>query len=493
MIEKNTIFVIFGATGDLTKRKLIPAFYNLYKNGKLPEKFRILGASGTDLNDERFRDKAIDSLNNFDKDKINLNIDNNFLSKIFYNQLDLTTIDGYKYLLDRINSFLKQDNNNLIKTEIICYLAIPPQLFETVLSHLDSIGFNKYNKNKTIKIIFEKPFGFDLKSAQNLNESLMKVFDENQVFRIDHYLGKDAVQNFLAVRFANSIFEPVWNHRYIDNIQITAFEKLGVEQRAGYYDKAGALRDMVQNHLLQMLSYIAMEPPTELVSNKIRDEKAKVLSSIKKISEDGGNNVIFGQYDKGLIDKKEVKSYLKEDGIKENSRTETFVAAKFEIDNWRWSNVPFYLRTGKRMSKKGTVIVIEFKKLPSILFNKNDDLEPNRLIIEVQPDASIDMLFNIKSTESKHAVTPIVAQFDKKHFADLNSHEAYENLFVEILKGDQSLFTRWDGVKASWEIVDSMVNCKDNCPIIYKYEAGSTGPIQSEKLLENDSRKWYNL
>jgi len=479
MENKKRIFVIFGATGDLTKRKLIPAFYSLYFNSKLNKNFTILGVAGSKFSDEDYRKKSIEFIKDFchtDKKKPC----DYFLSKIFYNQLDLTEIDGYKYLIEKINSI---SNSN---TEIICYLAIPPQLFKIVLAHLNSVGLNK-NNEKNIKIVFEKPFGFDLQSAQDLNENLMRVFNEKQIYRIDHYLGKGAVQNFQVVRFANSILEPIWNKRYIDNIQITAFEELGVMQRARYYDKAGALRDMVQNHLLQMLSYVAMEPPITLDSNKIRDEKVKVFSSIKKISSE---NIIFGQYEKGKIKGKKVVGYLEEEGIKKKSRTETFVATKIEINNWRWFGVPFYLRTGKRMNKKGTTIVVEFKKLPNILYNKNEDLQPNKLIIEVQPNASINMIFNIKSTKSKNLVKPVVAEFDRKYFNELNSHEAYETLFLEIINSDQSLFTRWDGVEASWKIVDLMVNCRDNCPIIFKYEAGSCGPKAADELLEKDGREW---
>jgi len=479
------LFIIFGATGDLTKRKLIPAFYNLFNNSKISKNFTILGASNTKYTNEEYKEKSIEFIKNFchtDKTKIN----QKFLSKISYTKINLTKINDYKQLLKKINLITTKN------TELIFYLAIPPQLFKTVLTHLDKIGLNKNSKNK-IKIIFEKPFGFDLKSAKDLNEKLMTVYNENQIYRIDHYLGKDAVQNFQAVRFSNSILEPIWNNKYIDNIQITAFEELGVEQRAIYYDKAGALRDMVQNHILQMLAYIAMEPPTELTADKIRNEKVKIFSSIKNIGNYNANDVVFGQYTKGKIQNKKVIDYLDEKNIKKTSKTETFVAAKFEINNWRWSGVPFYIRTGKRMNKKGTIIVIEFKKLPSILYNQNNTLEPNKLIIQVQPNASIDMIFNIKSLDSKYAVTPVLAEFDKKQFNDLNSHEAYENLFLEILKSDQSLFTRWDGVEASWKIVDSMVNCKKNCPIIHKYKSGTTGPSQSDKLLKKDGKQWHNI
>lgn len=479
---EKTIFVLFGATGDLSKRKLLPALYNIYLEKKEKSNFEIFGCATKNFKDESFRNFAMESLTNFGNFK---EVNTNFIDNIFYNSIDFSNEEGYKYLIDRIN--LKTEN---FESELIFYLAVPPNLFSTVIHNLDLVGINKHNPSK-IKIIFEKPFGSNLKSARDLNNNLIKVFDEEQIYRIDHYLGKDAVQNFLVLRFANSLFEPIWNSHYIDNIQITAYEEIGVEQRAKYYDKSGALRDMVQNHLLQMLSLIAMEAPTDLCAEKIRDEKVKVLSSIKTLDENNPNQVVFGQYKEGKINGEIVKSYLQEEGIEENSKTETFVALKLEIDNWRWAGVPFYLRTGKRMNKKGTTIVVEFKKIPSILYNKNNTLVSNKLLIEVQPDASISLQFNIKSEKTKDKVIPVTAEFDHKKFSGLNTPEAYQILLSEVFKEDQSLFTRWDGVEVSWKIIDNLVECKNNCPMIYKYESGSNGPDAAKKLLERDNRQWY--
>jgi len=477
MKAKRKIFVLLGATGDLAKRKLFRALQVLFENDN--SDLIVLGASADQYNDEEFRNQiVIPSL----KDT---SVNEKFISQIYYNKLDFTNTENYKYLISRIDEL---SNSN---TEIIFYLAIPPQLFTNVLENLNSHRINKKN-NRNIKIVFEKPFGTDLKSATILNNSIIEVFDEKQIYRIDHYLGKDAVQNFLVFRFANSIFEPLWNHKYIDNIQITGFETLGVEQRAGYYDHAGALRDMVENHLFQMLSLIAMEPPSKLDADSIRDEKVKIFDSIEEV-ENWKEHSVFGQYSSNTINNEYIKGYKEEEGVAKNSRTETYVALKILIDNWRWKGVPFYLRTGKRMKKSGTTIVIEFKDTPNILYNKKGNLEPNRLIIKVQPNSNILMEFNIKSPNKNFLINSILTEFDKQKFCDLNTPEAYVILFEEIFKGDQTLFTRWDGVEKSWRIVDKLINCKSECPVIFPYDALSWGPVQADELLEKDNHKWYHF
>jgi len=359
---------------------------------------------------------------------------------------------------------------------------MPPALFEPILENIKTSGLYS-EKNSIKKIAFEKPFGSDLVSAQKLNAQIMKVFDESQIYRIDHYLGKEAVQNFLVLRFANHFLEPLWNNRHIDNIQISAPENLGVGTRAGYYEKSGAVKDMVQNHLFQMLSLIAMEPPVNLHADSIRDEKYKVFSAIKDFHGDWDHNVVFGQYE----------GYKKEKGIASNSKTETFVALKLELDNWRWAGVPFYLRTGKMLKRKGTMIVVEFKSLPNILYNRKGKLESNKLIIKVQPDEKIEMMLNIKSPKGNLRIDPVKIDFDHKKFFGIGSPQAYERILSDIEKGDQTLFTRWDGVEESWKIIDKLVDCKDNCPILFKYDKGSWGPNQSDEFIGQDGRSWFNF
>jgi len=473
---KKTIYVLFGITGDLAKRKLIPSFYHLDKNNKISEDFEVIGIGRKPIEKQDFENNIENYLKEFGNIKKS-EIKKEFTSKFSYQQIDFTNLDDYKNLKEIIDKKSKSKS-----TQVIYYLAMPPSLFKPILENIGNSGLNDQS-NSIKKIAFEKPFGNNLDSAKELNNSIMKVFKEEQVYRIDHYLGKDAVQNFLVLRFANHLLEPLWNNRHIDNIQITASEKLGVENRASYYDSSGALKDMVQNHLFQMLSLIAMEPPVTLEPEKIRDEKSKVFSSIKDFDGEWDKNVVFGQY----------KNYLSEPKIPKKSRTETYVALKVEIENWRWSGVPFYLRTGKKLKEKGTTIVIEFKKLPNLLFNKKGDLESNKLVIKIQPNEKIEMQLNVKSPDSKLKINPVFTQFDQKDFFGIGSPEAYQKILSDIELGDQTLFTRWDGVKKSWEIVDKLVGCKDNCPIVFKYECGSYGPIQADKLLEKDNRYWHNF
>ncbi len=475
----DTLYVVFGATGDLMKKKLFPSFSNIFNENK---NLKVLGIGRKDFDDKSFRDFNYDFLN-----KEISNLDSNFINSIFYEKLDYSKTQDYINLQKRINEFKEKSKD----FQVIFYLALPPHLFETVMNNLKEFNLNSINLYNS-KIVFEKPFGEDLKSAKDLNEKIRNVFQEKQVFRIDHYLGKGPIQNFLALRFANSFFEPLWNNKYIDNVQITGFETLGIEGRGEYYEKSGALKDMLQNHLLQMLSLIAMESPTSLDAKHIRDEKVKLFESITHLEEDFSKHIIIAQYDKGLIDNQKVIGYLDEVGIAKNSKTETYVALRIFIDNWRWKGVPFYLRTGKRMNKKGTTVVVEFKQLPNILFNKFGDVESNKLIIHIQPDASISIEFNVKSPTTPNKVERVISEFDHKDFFGINSPQAYEVLFKEIIKGDQTLFSRSDEVEESWRIVDKIVNCKSNLKIS-KYKSGTIGPIESDKLLKEDGRQWNNF
>lgn len=477
MESTNTLFVVFGATGDLMKKKLFPSFYNLYtKNSNIS----VLGVGRQELNDETFREMNKELLCSFD--------DLAFKEKVFYQDVQYLEQESYLLLKEKID-LLKKEQKDL---QVIFYLAMPPHLFDPIMQNLKFHGLDSIETYNT-KIVFEKPFGVDLESAKELNRNILKSFKESQVYRIDHYLGKEAIQNFLTLRFANSFFEPLWNNNYIDNIQITGFETIGIEGRGGYYDNSGALKDMLQNHLLQMLSLIAMEPPATLGAKHIRDEKVKVFEAIHHLEKDMKGHIAYGQYGAGNIDGKEVLSYRDEEGIPEDSITETYVALRVFIDNWRWKGVPFYLRTGKRMQKRGTTVVVEFKKLPQLLYNSNDEVDTNKLIIHIQPDASISMEFNVKTPGTNTNVDPVIAEFDHKEFFGLETPEAYEVLFNEIVKGDQSLFARLDGVEEAWRIVDSIIKCKDLRENIEVYPSGSIGPKGAEKLLEEDGRKWHNL
>lgn len=477
MDTMHTLFVVFGATGDLMKKKLFPSFYNIYRKNPTVS---VLGVGRKELDDESFREMNNTILSSYENKK--------FQEEVFYQQISYTEQESYVHLKEKID-LLKQEKKNL---QVIFYLAMPPHLFNPIMQNLKIQGLDSIEEYQT-KIVFEKPFGVDLKSARELNTNILKAFKESQVYRIDHYLGKEAVQNFLTLRFANSFFEPLWNNHYIDNIQITGFETIGIEGRGGYYDESGALKDMLQNHLLQMLSLIAMEPPATLDAKHIRDEKVKVFEAIHHLEKDIEGHIAYGQYSQGVVEGEKVIGYREEEGIPKDSNTETYVALRVFIDNWRWKGVPFYLRTGKRMQKKGTTVVVEFKKLPQLLYNSKDTVDTNKLIIHIQPDASISMEFNVKTPGVSNKVDPVIAEFDHREFFGLDTPEAYEVLFNEIIKGDQSLFARLDGVEEAWRIVDTIVKCRDLREHIELYPSGSLGPKGADKLLEEDGRKWHNL
>jgi len=457
-----TTFVIFGSTWDLAKRKLIPALYNIFRNNA-SKKINILWVGRRDFSKKEFlkyiEKKSLEFIQYPDKF-------NAFLDTINYEQVEISESWDYKKLKKKVESLSDK------KTQIIYYLSISPKLFPVVIDNFKSVKLN----NKNVKIIFEKPFWTDLATAKELNNKITEVFSEKQVYRIDHYVGKEAIQNILAFRFTNIIFEPLWNNKYIDNIQITASEKVGVWDRAGYYDTSGALRDMVQNHLFQVLSLVTIDVPDRIDSHWIRVEKLKVFRNLK-LDKDLNKDIVFGQYN----------WYLDEKWVQEESRTETFVALKVEVCNWRFSWVPIYLRTWKALNEKSTKIVIEFKEIPDILFKKFWHIEKNRIILEVQPDESISISFNIKENGSSKEIENVVSSFSK----ELVWKEAYEKLIEDAIEWDKTLFTSWSMLKQTWKIVDELVNCRDNCPILFKYEKWTSGPDEMHKLLSKDGRKWY--
>ena len=485
---KPQVLVIFGASGDLTKRKLIPALFELFKQKLLPEKFAVLGASRTELSDDDFRKKTEEFL---PKDKKCQPLVTDFLKILFYQPLG--TEDSYEYpiLKDRLTTLAKQYG---IAENFIFYLSTPPKLYDIIPANLASVGLNKTDDGFR-RLIIEKPFGTDLTSARELNKKLLNYFEEDQLYRIDHYLGKETVQNMLVTRFANGIFEPIWNQNFIHHVEITAAESLGVEERGGYYDHAGAMRDMVQNHLMQLVGMVAMEPPVVIDADAIRNETFKVFQSLRPIREEEvSKNVIRGQYIESHIKNQLVKGYRQEKGVDPESRTETFLSMKFFIDNWRWSDVPFYIRTGKKLPTYVTEVVIHFKKTPHRLFGLNPDYQQsnNQLVIRIQPDEGILLKFGMKVPGAGFNVQTVNMDF---HYGDLgNTHlpSAYERLLLDCMQGDATLYSRGDAVEKAWEYVQPILNAwQDNPDIpVFGYPAGTWGPDVADQLIEDGTWRY---
>lgn len=474
--------IIFGASGDLTSRKLLPALYKLYKNKVLKKEFFILGSSRTEYDDEKFREDVEKSIQKFLPQVVfNKQTFKEFSKNLYYTKTEYNDLASYSKLYSLIESLSEKYK---IKN-IIFYLAIPPELFPDIINRL---GIIFKQKKEFIRIVIEKPFGYDLKSAKELNKIIHENFDEKQIYRIDHYLGKETVQNILMFRFANSIFEPIWNRNYIDHVQISALETVGVEHRAGYYEKAGALRDMFQNHMLQLLSLVAMESPVEFDADSIHDEKSKLFRSIRhKLNE----SVILGQYDRGQIDGIEVPAYREEKGVSFDSNTETYAAVKFMIDNLRWKDVPFYLRAGKRLKKRVTEIAIEFKKIPHSFFSSilEEDFPSNVLVFNIQPDEGISLTFEAKRPGSKICIGQVKMDFSYKEVYKEELPDAYERLLLDVMLNDRMLFNREDAVEMSWALIAEII---DGQPEFSNYKSGSYGPEKSDKLIEKDNRKWRN-
>lgn len=473
------IIVIFGASGDLTKRKLIPAIHQLYINHLLPDKFAIIGTSRTPLTDEEFRKRMLEFLP--------LEGDSNakFLDNIFYQTIDYELQEDYSKLERRLES-LKESLN--IPANYLFYLSTPPNLYDVIPEKLALAGLNNQTDGFR-RLVIEKPFGTNLKSAKLLNISLLKNYEENQIFRIDHYLGKETVQNLMVTRFANGIFEPVWNRNFIERVEITSAESLGVEGRGGYYDHSGAMRDMVQNHLLQMVGMVAMEPPVVIEADAIRHEVMKVFQSLRPIKpEEIQQHVIRGQYTASTIKGEAVAGYREEPGVDPGSHTETYVAMKFFIDNWRWAGVPFFIRTGKKLPTRVTEIVIEFKPTPHHLFDQTgyDQSKPNQLIIRIQPDEGILLKFNTKEPGAGFKVNQVNMDFHYSSLTDIQLPSAYERLILDSLHGDATLFSRGDNVEAAWNFIQPILDAWENDPSIpvYGYPAGTWGPLESDDLIE---------
>ncbi len=489
------VMVIFGATGDLTKRKLFPALYNLAKEGFLPENFAIAGVGRQELGTEDFRLQILADLKEFVGEKLDNTLLKWFEERIYYTGGDF---DDDKILFKDLKNLLTEIcETHEIPANFFYYMAIPPTLFANVAEKIVKNGLGKEENGNWRRFIFEKPFGTDFESAKSLNTDLLKIIKERQIYRIDHYLGKETVQNILVFRFGNSIFEPIWNRNFVDHIQITVAEKLGVELRGGYYDKAGALRDMLPNHIFQLVTLTAMEPPVSFEANAVRDEQAKILAAIQPFSpEDVLHKTVRGQYDAGKIADKNVPAYRTEENVPENSTTDTFAAMKLSIDNWRWAGVPFYVRTGKRLPAKHSEIVVQFKKAPFVLFRETsvEKLTTNRIVIHIQPDEGITLHFGAKIPGPIVNMGAVDMDFNYvDHFGEQVS-TGYERLLFDCMIGDATLFQRADMVEASWQIVSTVLDVWNAIPPrdFPNYDSGSWGPKDADELLAQDGRRWKN-
>src|SRR5207237_1947268 len=482
-VHQPSAIVIFCSSGDLTHRKLIPALYNLAADGELPAGAAIVGFARRQKTDDEFRRDLEEATRKFSRQPVRDEIWKTFAQSIFYHQSEFGDESGYKALVERLDEI---DKTHGTRGNRLFYFAAGPDQFEPILKHLKAAGLNETCKGSWARVIVEKPFGTDLASARELNRIIHNSFTEEQTYRIDHFLGKETAQNILVLRFANAIFAPLWNTHYVDHVQITAAETLGVGTRAGYYERAGALRDMVQNHLLQLLCLIAMEPPTDLAADSIRDEKVKVVRSLRRWSRNEiAANVVRAQYTAGAIHGEPVVGYRQEQNVNPDSQTETFVALRLFIDNWRWADVPVYLRVGKRLPKSATDISIHFKKAPAVLFNR-DLSDLNVLVIRIQPDEGISLRIHAKVPGTSFRIEPVKMDFHYGTSFGKPSPEAYERLLLDAMSGDATLFARSDEVEEAWSFIDPIEEAwheKKDAPELYFYPAGSWGPEAADDLL----------
>jgi glucose-6-phosphate 1-dehydrogenase len=488
--------VLFGATGDLTRRKLIPALFSLASQNVLPEKFAIVAFARRPKDDESFREDLRQAIKEF-APSANADEDvwNRFAEKVFYHRANLDDPKGYESLKERLEQL---DESHGLKGNRLFYLATPPENFEEIAEQLGAAGLAHASDEggPWSRIIVEKPFGYDLETARKLNATLRSVFSERQIYRIDHYLGKETVQNILVLRFSNRLFELLWNHLYVDNVQITVAETLGVEGRGAYFDESGVTRDIIQNHALQILSLIAMEPPVSLEADAVRDEKVKALRSIRPFKPaDVKKGTIRGQYTAGQMAEEDVPGYRQEEGVPKDTRTETFAAMRFWVDNWRWAGVPFYVRAGKRMPTRVTEVVVQLTEVPDVLFARMacTQVTPNRLTIRVQPNEGVEILMTAKEPGPTMEVKPVRMHFDYAEAFGKDIPDAYERLLLNAMLGDASLFARDDEVEAAWQLITPMLDAWKADSVQPKpYYAGTWGPEAANALLEEDGRCWWN-
>ncbi len=479
-----TSLVIFGATGDLAHRKLLPALYNLAHEGQLPERFEMVGVGRRDQEHEDFRDAALDSIQSYSRRTPDDAVLNGLLDDMRYVQGSFDDDEVYAELRRTLEEFDAQAGMCLDR---VFYLSTAPEFFPLIAGKLGSAGLNDV-PDAEVRIVLEKPFGYDLASARRLNAELLEVFEEPQIFRIDHYLGKETVQNLMALRFANALFEPVWNRNYIDHVQITAAEDIGIGGRAGYYEGAGALRDLVQNHMLQLLALLAMEPPTAFNADRLRDEKLKVLEAIVPPAEqDVGQMAVRAQYAAGVVGGNKVCAYLDENGVADASRTPTYAALRLHVSNWRWAGVPFYLRTGKHLARKLTEIAVVLKPVPHIAFQTSGSvgIQANQIVFTLQPDEGVSVSIGAKIPGSRMRIRPVNMEFRYGTSFLSESPEAYERLILDAMHGDATLFTRNDEIEALWGIIDPILAAweADTTSPLPQYESGTAGPVEANALL----------
>lgn len=489
-----SLIFIFGGSGDLNLRKLSPALYNLFLDDWMPEKFDIVGIGRSSYTNENYRERLLDGIKKFSRRKDESNEKwGDFSQHITYLQMDAENAEAYSAISDLVKEKEKEYGEH---PNVIFYLAVAPQLVPDIASKLGPL--NICADTKCTRIVVEKPFGHDLESARELNTLLSSMFDENQIFRIDHYLGKETVQNILALRFANALFEPIWNRNYIEHVQITASETVGSENRGAFYEKSGALRDMVQNHILQLVCMIGMEAPVSFDANEIRNKKVDVLNAIRKIkSSEVQDFAVRGQYGEGWMQGEKVPAYRQEKNVDPNSSVETFAAVKFYIDNWRWQDVPFYIRTGKRMNAKSTIINIQFRQAPNYAFPPEaaDSWRPNRLTISIQPEMDIRLRFQAKRPGQNLVLSPVDMVFNYDEAYDEHEPEAYETLLLDVMEGNATLFMRVDQVEAAWKIIMPIQDAwqgrqAEDFP---NYAPSSWGPEDAEALIAKDGFNWITL
>ncbi|MEJ7892364.1 MAG: glucose-6-phosphate dehydrogenase [Solirubrobacteraceae bacterium] len=488
----HTALVIFGATGDLSKRKLLPALYNLAHEGQLPERFALVGVSRGESSDDDFRTVARDAITEYSRNEPNADVLDALLTRMRYVAFSFDDAEGYPRLGQVLEEIDAEAGHPLNRCY---YLSTAPDYFGIIPTQLKAAGLHRH-EDVDVRCVIEKPFGTDLKSARELQRTVSEAFREDQIYRIDHYLGKETVQNMLAFRFANYMFEPVWNRNFIDSVQITAAEDIGIGSRAGYYDSSGALRDLVQNHMMQLLTLLCMEPPVSFDADKVRDEKVKVLQAIRPMTEaQVAEKTVRARYTTGTGAGQDVVAYLDEDGVPQSSNTETYAALCLEVQNWRWSGVPICLRTGKRLARKLTEIAVQLKDVPHMAFAESgsEGVVPNQLIITLQPDEGVSLKLGAKIPGARMRIRPVTMEFHYGTSFLSQSPEAYERLIVDAMRGEATLFTRNDEVDAQWSIIDPVLDSwAQKSPRMATYEAGSQGPPEANRLLSGH-RKWRHL